>query len=404
NQAVQSHFDRHTKIEYLVAPTPQDKPAASTEEESHYQSTPQEDAGKKTEPDLEILVDVNPKYTLDNFYSHNENLMVKRAAEYFSENIESEIYNPLYLYGDIGTGKTHIINAIGNSLAKNFPGKKIVYLSGDQFIHEYVVSLKKNKINEFKAFLTTSDAFLLDNVQILSNKQGSQDILGYIVTQLERSGGRIVITSDTSPASLKQFSFNVVSLFQEGLILNITPPGASTREKIIQSYLSHHDIHLESDIIEYIIDNVPSNMHILNALLVRLIAQVSLLHRPVTQEDVHSLISRFNPQPSGMIVNNPRYNKITLDAIVKKVGDYYKIPNDVLCGISRSSRIVFARQVAMYISRKLTHESLSGIGYHFGDRHHASVLHACKKIEAAKKTDPNLRTSIEEIIQAIFNS
>jgi chromosomal replication initiator protein len=398
-KAVSKFFGSRATIEYLVASTSQTSAEPISE---NNEIVLEEVKSEKLDTGINIDAELNSKFTLKNFFTSNENLMVKRAAEYVSQSQKEKLYNPLFLQGDVGTGKTHILNAIGNAISEKSPHYKICLISSQQFIHEYVFTLQKGKVNNFKHFFVSSDVFLLDDVHFFSNKTGSQDILFFIVSQLLKKGKQVVITSKEIPKNLKQFNSNLISFLQSGLILNFQYASHSTKEQFTNHYIKKHNLTISSEIKEYIMDRASDSMQILQALMIRIVAQSSLLHKPLCMEDIRAIISHINPEGNGFENRAPKLSKITVDIIIKAVSEYFKIPADMICGNSRNSSVVQSRQIAMYVSRRLTNDSLSGIGYHFGDKHHASVLYAFKKIKMLKAANPILKKSIEEIIDSIL--
>jgi len=393
-----SVFGEDSEVDYLIAPSSEDKvdlnPAEEIEPE---QKKPK---SNKAEP-VEIDLQLNSRLCLNNFLVHKKNKMAKKAAEFISTHMDSGEYNPLFYYGDVGTGKTHLLNAIGNDVLSKFSKKEIAFLSGEQFLHEYVRSLKNGTINDFKDALTNVDVFLLDDVHYLSNKIHSQETLVYLIKQLLKKNRRIVITSNLAPSRLIKFDTRLVSIFQKGLIVDLVVPGVNTREKIIQNYLSENNIQLADEVIEFLGEKLNANMHILNAVLVRIIAQVSLMGNTISLAECRHIISQFSPEFQITRGNSGNYYRITVDNIIQSVSEVFNIPPDIISGNSRYAKVVLARQVAMYLSRKHTSESLSSIGYHFGDRNHSAVLYACKKMRGKLQDDPELRNHVEQITQKI---
>lgn len=392
-------FGKEAQVEYLVAPSPQDKIdfTASDEESSGDTSRHSNSISRVEAFDPSYYRCTKSWFTLDNFLVHKSNRMVKKAAEFVSTHFNTKEYNPLFCFGDIGTGKTHVLNAIANNVQRHFPKKQIVFLSGEQYLHEYVVALQKQRINEFKEGLAGVDLLLLDDIHFLSGKMRSQECLVYVISQLLDNNKRVVLASSIAPNRLSQFSSRLISIFQNGLIVDLVIPEYSTREKIIRQFLDENGVRLSDDIIEFLSERFNSNMHVLNAGLVRIAAQMSLLGNTITLNECRAILSQFSPELQITNGKAPRHSRITIDKIIREVGEFFNIPPDVVSGNSRYSRIVLARQLAMYLARKYTNESLSSIGYHFGDRNHTSVLYACKKVQQRVQKDPEFKNIIESI-------
>lgn len=401
NEIVQKVFGKKSQLEYLITPSQENK------KENLDLNLPIEEDLEKNKKSVEsvsfkINSHLNLYNTLGNFFIHRKNKIVKKAAEYVSTYLDSQKYNPFFIYGDVGTGKTHVLNAIGNNASANSPEKKIVFLSGEQFLHEYVSAVQRNKINNFKEELSNTDLFLLDDVHYFSGKMNSQESLVYILSQIKKKNRRIVITSNLPPNRLLKFNQRLISIFQMGLISDLEIPESDTRTKIINQYFSENGIQLSDEIIEYLSEKFNSNMHILNSVLVRIVAHVSLLGNPISLDECRHIVFDLNPELQIKNGKIPHNLKITVDKIIHNVGEYFEIPSDVMSGSSRYSKIVLARQIAMYISRKYTGESLSSIGYHFGDRNHASVLYACNKMKKKMQESPELRELVKKIIEGII--
>lgn len=396
---VKSVFGEKAQIEYLITPSSQDKP-----EQEQSSNEKKSKNNKKRETPIQVKIDsyLNSYSTLDSFIVTRKNKMVKKAAEYVSTFLENNLYNPLFICGDVGTGKTHILNAIGNNIAKKFSEKKVIFLSGEQFLHDYVCALQKGKVNDFKVELTNMDVFLLDDVHYFSGKVNSQESIIYILTQLHKKNKRIIITSNTPPNRLTKFNQHLISIFQKGLILELVIPEQNTREKIIKQYLEENKIQFSDEIISYLSEKFNSNMHMLNAVLVRIAAQVSLLGMPINLDECRQIVSHLNPEFQAGNGKIPANFKITIEKIIRNVSDYFEIPPDVITGNSRYGKIVLARQIAMYISRKYTGESLRNIGYHFSDRSHASVLYAYNRIKKVLAENRELRDIVEKITDIIM--
>ena len=401
NEIVQKVFGKKSQLEYLITPSQENK-----KENLDLNSPIEEDLekNKKSVKSGSFKIDsrLNPYNILSNFFVHRKNKIVIKAAEYVSTYLDNQKYNPFFIYGDVGTGKTHVLNAIGNNASAKFPEKKIVFLSGEQFLHEYVSAVQRNKINNFKEELSNADLFLLDDVHYFSGKVNSQESLVYILSQIQKGNRRIVITSNLPPNRLLKFNQRLISIFQMGLISDLEIPESDTRTKIINQYFSENGIQLSDEIIEYLSEKFNSNMHILNSVLVRIVAHVSLLGSPIGLDECRHIVFNLNPELQIRNGKIPHNLKITVDKIIHNVGEYFDIPPDVISGSSRYGKIVLARQIAMYISRKYTGESLANIGYHFGDRNHASVLYACNKIKKKIQESPELRELVKKIIEGII--
>jgi chromosomal replication initiator protein len=400
NNSVEKVFGEKARVEYLIAPSPrdkQDKSKLDAPEEIVTRETTLEDIAR---PET-LGTPLDPRFTFNNFFVYRKNSMAKKAAEYVAVHLENNRFNPLCYFGDSGTGKTHLLNAIGNHVCDVYPGKQVINLNGGQFIHEYVSALQKGKINNFKEMLIDVDVFLLDDVHYFANKMKSQENLLYVISQLLGKNKIVVITSNLPPNRLPKFNPRLISTFKNGLIVDLSIPEHNTREKIIQYHLDENGIRLPMDIVEFLTEKF-DNMHNLNAALIRICAQVSLLGSSINLDECRKITSHLH---SGFQIANgsvTALSRITVDKIIRNVAAFFEIPPDLMSGNSRIARIVLARQIAMYISRKYTGESFTSIGYHFGNRTHATILYACNKIQSRMRNDAELENMIETVMTGIF--
>ena len=400
NNSIEKVFGEKAQVEYLIAPSPRDKYDKS-ESDIPQESDSSKSLAVDSEPRAMLDTHLNPRFTFNNFFIYQKNNMAKKAAEFVASHLENNRFNPFYYYGDVSTGKTHLLNAIGNNVCEVYPGKQITYLNGGQFIHEYVSALQSGKINDFKEALTNLDVFLLDDVHYLSNKMKSQENLVYVISQLLGKNKQIVISSNVPPNRLPKFSERLISTFKNGLIVDLSMPETNTRERIIKYHLNENGIQLSTDIVEYLTENF-DNMHNLNAALIRICAQVSLMGSSINLDECRKITSHLHSESQTINGTMMGLAKITVDKVIRNVAAFFEVPPDLISGNSRIARIVLARQIAMYVSRKYTGESYASLGYHFGDRTHATVLYACNKIQKGLKNNPDLQNMIEAIVTAVF--
>jgi len=400
NKAVKKNFGRTAQIEYLIAPSAQEPLTGSeTEELAEKKEIESEKIGDL--PPSEELPEVDPAYRLDNFFAGRENKLARKAAEYIVANLGKAPYNPLVIYGRSGTGKTHLLHAIGNAVLELKSRKKLGIYSSEHFLHEYIYTLQKGNVNEFKRRLTRLDVFLLDDVHFLSSKLKSQEILLYILMQLVKKKKQIVITSNLAPSRLDAFNPNLISFLQKGLIVDLVPPEYSSRKELILHFLHENEVELPEEVIEFLIENLVDNTHLLKAALTRIVAQISLLGKPIGFNDVQFIVAQLYPRWKGLN-GLGNHQSIQMDEIIGAVARFFNIPVDVMIGNSRKKEITLARNIAIYLCREITPESLATIGYHFGDRSHSAVHHAHKQIQVAIKHNPILQNSIHQIKEQIL--
>jgi chromosomal replication initiator protein len=345
----------------------------------------------KSKPDFESYL--NPRYTFDNFIKGEGNQLARAAAGAISDNPGTTSFNPLFVYGGVGLGKTHLIQAIGNKIVQNYPDKRIIYLSSDMFTVEFVEAIQSNKVNEFSNFYRSMDVLIIDDIQFLTGKEKTQDLFFHIFNTLHQSRKQIILSSDKPPKDLKGLDERLVSRFQWGLSADIQPPDLETRIAILKRKAADYGMLISGDILEYIATNITSNIRELEGCLIKLLANASLNSKDISIELAKKTVKE---------IATDRKVNITVEHITKTVCNYLKIDENKVRDKTRKKEIVLARQIAMYLSKDLTKSSLKSIGLNFGGRDHSTVIHACTTIEqnllidqALKDLVDSLRTQIE---------
>ena len=345
----------------------------------------------KSKHDFETFL--NPRYKFDNFIKGEGNQLARAAAGAISDNPGGTSFNPFFVYGGVGLGKTHLIQAIGNNILANFPDKKIIYLSADTFTVEFVEAIQSNKVNEFSNFYRNMDILIIDDIQFLIGKEKTQDLFFQIFNILHQSRKQIILSSDKPPKDLKGLDDRLISRFQWGLTTDIQPPDLETRIAILKKKSEDYGMNIANDILEYIASNITSNIRELEGCLIKLLANVSL-----NSKEINLALTKKTVQE----IATDRKINITIETITKTVCNYLKVDENKIRDKTRKKEVVLARQVAMYLSKELTKCSLKTIGLNFGGRDHSTVIHACNTIEGMKLIDntvkhlvDNLRTQIE---------
>ncbi|MDR3609199.1 MAG: chromosomal replication initiator protein DnaA [Ignavibacteriaceae bacterium] len=345
----------------------------------------------KPKQDFETFL--NPRYKFENFIKGDGNQLARAAAGAISDNPGGTSFNPFFVYGGVGLGKTHLIQAIGNKIIDNFPDKKVIYLSSDTFTVEFVEAVQSNKVNEFSNFYRNMDVLIIDDIQFLLGKEKTQDLFFQIFNILHQSRKQIILSSDKPPKDLKGLDDRLISRFQWGLTADIQPPDLETRIAILNKKSEEYGMVISRDILEYIASNITSNIRELEGCLIKLLANVSLNSKEINLELTKKTVKE---------IATDRKINITIETITKTVCNYLKVDENKIRDKTRKKEVVLARQVAMYLSKELTKCSLKTIGLNFGGRDHSTVIHACATIEGMKLTDStvkylvdNLRTQIE---------
>jgi chromosomal replication initiator protein len=295
----------------------------------------------------------------------------------------------LFLYGGVGLGKTHLMQAIGNQIVTNFPEKKVIYLSSDIFTVEFVESIQTNKVNEFSNFYRSMDVLIIDDIQFLIGKEKTQDLFFHIFNTLHQSRKQIILSSDKPPKDLKGLDERLISRFQWGLTADIQPPELETRIAILKRKAETYGMLVSNEILEYIATNITSNIRELEGCLIKLLASVSLNSKEITFDLAKKTVKE--------IATDRKTSTLTIETITKVVCDHLGVAENKIRDKTRKKEIVLARQIAMFLAKELTLSSLKTIGLHFGGRDHSTVIHACNSIEDYKSRDSSLQGIIDDI-------
>lgn len=384
-------FGENVQLDFLVAPAGNEAPEpAAPEEPDHLPNTD----GK---PSLQSEVPTDDRYTFANFLSGAENEFACKAVLHVAQNPGKANFNPLVIHGGIGSGKSHLLHALGNYFRENYPDKRTALYGSERYVHEYVFSLQNDRINQFTASFMSLEVFLLDDVHTLFNKSKSQEGMLFILSELVKKGTQVVVTCNEPPNQLRDFNPRLISFLQKGLIVDIPPCEYATREKIIRHHFERHGLSLNEKIIHYLSEHLGSNLHYLHAVLVRLVAQISLLGKSLSLNDVIYVVSQMCPQEGGECGPGGSRQAVGIDQIVNATALFYGVPVDILLGVSRKKKVMNARQIAIYLCRELTGESLTSIGYHFSHLHHSSVLYSYNKVGQALLRNAKLKSEIQKI-------
>ena len=343
----------------------------------------------KPKPKHSFEANLNLRYTFDNFIKGEGNQLARAAAGAISDNPGGTSFNPLFLYGGVGLGKTHLMQAIGNQIAKNFPEKKVIYLSSDIFTVEFVESIQTNRVNEFSNFYRSMDVLIIDDIQFLIGKEKTQDLFFHIFNTLHQSRKQIILSSDKPPKDLKGLDERLISRFQWGLTADIQPPELETRIAILKRKAETYGMLVSNEILEYIATNITSNIRELEGCLIKLLASVSLNSKEITFDLARKTVKE--------IATDRKTSTLTIETITKVVCEHLGVAENKIRDKTRKKEIVLARQIAMFFAKELTLSSLKTIGLHFGGRDHSTVIHACNTIEEYNSKDFSFGKILEEI-------
>ena len=337
------------------------------------------------------LSNINTKYTFDSFVSGPSNQFAHAAAMAVANN-PATTYNPLFIYGGVGLGKTHIVHAIGNEILNKNKGMKIRYYSSEKFTNELINSLRHAKMDEFRNKFRSIDVLLIDDIQFIAGKKSTQEEFFHTFNALYESHKQIVVTSDKFPKEIPALEERLRSRFEWGLIADIQAPDVETKQAILKMKADQNNIILPEDVSFFLASSVTSNVRELEGYLIRIGAYASLTSIPISLDMAKNILK-------NIIVEQSR--EITIENIQKIVANHYQIKTSDLKSPKRLKTLVLPRQIAMYIGRKLTSASYPEIGAKFGGKDHSTVIHAIKKIEKNMGEDLQLRSTIEKLIDNI---
>jgi chromosomal replication initiator protein len=344
--------------------------------------------GGRSHPTLEML---NPRYTFDTFVVGAGNQFAQAASQAVAE-LPSRAYNPLFIYGGVGLGKTHLLHAVGHQTARLFAKMAVSYVSTERFTNELINAIRYDRTAEFRRRYRTIDLLLIDDIQFISGKERTQEEFFHTFNDLYESRKQIVVSSDCSPKDIPDIDERLRSRFEWGLIADIQPPDFETRVAILKKKAALERVRLADDVAYLIAGRVKSNIRELEGSLTRIIAFCTLTKREMGMDLAQEVLAQIWGEEDKVI---------TIEQIQRRVGEAYGLKLSELKAKSRTKTVAFPRQVAMYLARQLTHASLAEIGHAFGGKDHTTVLHAVQKITALLKDDPKLRRSVDMLIQDI---
>ncbi|WP_207941871.1 chromosomal replication initiator protein DnaA [Enterococcus sp. DIV2402] len=343
------------------------------------------------EPNISML---NPKYTFDTFVIGKGNQMAHAAALVVAEDPGS-IYNPLFFYGGVGLGKTHLMHAIGHQMLAKRPHAKIKYVSSENFTNDFINSIQKNKMEDFRNEYRTVDLLLVDDIQFLVNKEGTQEEFFNTFEELYRNNKQIVLTSDRLPNEIPTLPQRLVSRFAWGLSVDITPPDLETRTAILRKKAEAENLEIPDDTLSYIAGQIDSNIRELEGALVRVQAFATIQSADIT--------TSLAAEALKALQSSEPLRQVSILQIQEEVASYYHIQLKDLKGKKRVKSIVVPRQIAMFLAREMTDNSLPKIGAEFGGKDHTTVIHAHEKIQQLLKHDSTIQNEISEIKGLLLN-
>lgn len=335
---------------------------------------------------------LNPKYVFETFVIGNSNRFAHAAAQAVANN-PAHAYNPLFLYGGVGLGKTHLMHAIGNRIKQNNPSMKVLYTSSEKFTNEIINSIQNKTTEAFRQKYRNIDCLIIDDIQFLKGKEQTQEEFFHTFNALKDADKQIIISSDRSPREIETLQDRLRSRFDQGLTADIQPPDLETRMAILRTKAASDKIELPNDVITLLATNIATNIREIEGAYNKIVAYTSLMDMPITVETAQKVLTDMG--------NDVKTKQITFEGIIKVVADHYNVKEEELFNKKRTQNIAFPRQIAMYLCRELADLSYPRIGELFGGRDHTTVIHAYEKISKMKADNLKLQTEMQEMVEIL---
>ena len=351
--------------------------------------TEEEASNMEEEPPIDINVPpIMTGYTFDRFIVGNSNLFAYSSAKAVAEHPGGQDYNPLFIYGNSGLGKTHLLYSIANEIAERYPTKKIAYIKGEEFTNKLILAIQNRKMNEFRDEFRNVELFLVDDIQFIAGKESTQEEFFHTFNSIYEAGNQIVVTSDRPPIEMSLLEDRLRTRFEGGIMADIQPPDYETRTVIIRSKAAQLALVLSDESVQYIANNITANIRQLEGVIKKLTAYKDILNEVITVDSVKRAIE--DVVKTGTDIPTP-------EKIIKETARYYNLTEDDVIGQNRKQNVAESRQIAMYLMRSLTNMSLVDIGKAFDGRNHATVLSSIRKIEDLMKNDASMSLKIRDI-------
>lgn len=390
-QALKIVTSRKFKIEfYLESDLQEEKENEEKQKEEKKENTNDVDGSIVVSDEMSATL--NPKYTFQSFVIGNSNRFAHAASLAVAES-PAKAYNPLFIYGGVGLGKTHLMHAIGHYILQENPKAKVVYVSSEKFTNELINAIKDDKNEEFRNKYRKVDVLLIDDIQFIAGKERTQEEFFHTFNALHEENKQIILSSDRPPKEIPTLEDRLRSRFEWGLIADIQPPDFETRMAILKKKADVEGLNVPNEVMVYIATKIKSNIRELEGALIRIIAYSSLTNRDVSVDLASEALKD--------IISNKESAPVTVKTIQESVANYYNLRIEDLKSQRRTRNIAYPRQIAMYLSRKLTDMSLPKIGEEFGGRDHTTVIHAYEKISENLKTDEGLQSMINDITKKL---
>lgn len=376
------HFKVENNAQPALIPETQEKQVANN---NYNSNQPQRSAGPG-------IGNLNGQYTFDTFVIGQNNELAHAASTAVAKNPGGQ-YNPLFIYGGVGLGKTHLMHAIGHKLLATNPSAKILYVTSEKFTNDYIASISQKRIEEFKKLYRNVDMLLIDDIQFIAGKEQTQEEFFHTFNELRDKGKQIILTADRLPKDIPSIEQRLVSRFEWGMVADISAPTLETRMAILQTKMGKKGVEISREVIEFIAENVVNNIRELEGALNKLLIYQQIENKPLTLEQAKNILAS---------IVNAKKKAVTLAKIAESVANFYSITMDDLLKQSRRKEYVKPRQTAMYIARKELGSSFPSIGEFFGGRDHTTVMHGVEKVEKAVDANDGIKQEVELILEKIY--
>jgi len=343
------------------------------------------------EPLVASASGLSARYTFDTFVVGNSNQFAQAACQAVAD-LPSKAYNPLFIYGGVGLGKTHLLHAVGHQIARLYPSLRVLYLSTERFTNELINAIRYDRTAEFRAKYRNIDLLLVDDIQFISGKERTQEEFFHTFNDLYEAHRQIVVSSDSAPKEIPDIEERLRSRFEWGLIADIQPPDFETRVAILKRKAELERVRLPDEVAYLIAGRIKANIREIEGSLTRMVAYCSLSGREMTVDLAHDVLSELWAEEEKVI---------TIEHIQRKVSDFFGLKLSDMRAKNRTKAVAFPRQVAMYLARQLTHTSLAEVGRAFGGKDHTTVLHAVEKVQALLREDPKFKKTVDTLSQSI---
>jgi chromosomal replication initiator protein len=392
-KAWRDSFGKHCDLKFTVEPEPKAVPGTLFPQDA--QMVPVRRQKKQVYDISQYVKGLNPRYVFENFVVGASNRFAHAAALAVAES-PSKVYNPLFLYGGVGLGKTHLMQAIAHYVLRHYPKMKVAYVSSETFTNELILAIQGGTTQGFRNRYRGVDLLLIDDIQFVAGKDATQEEFFHTFDALHQASKQIVISSDRPPKEISTLEERLRTRFEWGLICDIQPPDFETRMAILRKKAALEGKDVPIPVCQYIAESIQTNIRELEGALIRVLAYTSLNEKPITLEVAREVLRDLLP--------DRKPTPITISLIKQVVADHYDVQPADFNAKKRTRSIAFPRQVAMYLCRQLTDSSLPRIGEQFGGRDHTTVMHACDKVQELRKENPDFEDTLQEIVSKIKSS